>query len=157
MPHGVRSASAQVGDDEVDPWVQRIEASGCAPQHYALQDCQGAHTHTHTYMKRPGQGQLLPPPPAARQPALDRHNSHLIVTTTAASHPLASDVLMSVLPSPPSLSELFTSIATLNLMTTSHSAASVHASLPPPSPTECTCLPTHQVKRATGGSASTFW
>jgi hypothetical protein len=64
MPHGVRSASAQVGDDEVDPWVQRIEASGCAPQHYALQDCQGAHTHSHLHedLAKASCCPRLPPP-----------------------------------------------------------------------------------------------
>mmetsp|Transcript_7483 Transcript_7483/g.19241 ORF Transcript_7483/g.19241 Transcript_7483/m.19241 type:complete len:84 (-) Transcript_7483:2486-2737(-) len=35
--HGARPLRAE--DDEVDPWEARIEASGCAPQHYALQDC----------------------------------------------------------------------------------------------------------------------
>mmetsp|Transcript_124407 Transcript_124407/g.175525 ORF Transcript_124407/g.175525 Transcript_124407/m.175525 type:complete len:86 (+) Transcript_124407:84-341(+) len=39
MPHGVRSPAATVDDGEVDPWEQRIESTGCATQHYALQDC----------------------------------------------------------------------------------------------------------------------
>eukprot|EP00037_Helgoeca_nana_P021101 m.212133 g.212133 ORF g.212133 m.212133 type:complete len:88 (-) comp25518_c0_seq1:46-309(-) len=39
MPHEVRTAAATVEEGEVDPWEQRINSTGCAPQHYALQDC----------------------------------------------------------------------------------------------------------------------
>jgi hypothetical protein len=34
MPHEVRTAAATVEEGEVDPWEQRINSTGCAPQHY---------------------------------------------------------------------------------------------------------------------------
>eukprot|EP00035_Acanthoeca_spectabilis_P026679 m.463785 g.463785 ORF g.463785 m.463785 type:complete len:88 (+) comp23167_c0_seq1:77-340(+) len=37
MGHKTKPPAAD--DEEADPWVQRIEATGCAAQHYALQDC----------------------------------------------------------------------------------------------------------------------